>query len=84
MKPYMPTDSVPLATLSESSVVADNRCAPISRVYGNRVVVGSCQSRFGRRPALMTSIREHTAYSKSDVVIEEESQLRGTDTVFGL
>ena len=84
MKPYMPTDSIPLATLSESSVVADNRCLPFSRVYSDRVVVGSCQSGFGRRPALMTSIRKHAAHSKSDVVIEEESQLRGTDTGFGL
>jgi len=84
MKPYVPTNSIPLATLSESSVVADNRCLPFSRVYSDRVVVGSCQSGFGRGPALMTSIRKHTAYSNSDVVIEEESQLRGTDTVFGL
>lgn len=84
MKPYVQTNSIPLPTLSESSVVADDRCLSISRVHGDGVVVGSCQSGFGRRPALMTSIRKHTAYSKSDVVIEKESQLRGTDTGFGL
>ena len=84
MKPYVPTDGVLLTTLGESSVVADDRCLPISRVYSDGVVVSSCQSCFRRRPAFMTSIRKHTAYSKSDVVIEEESRLRGTDTVFGL
>jgi hypothetical protein len=63
MKPYVPTDGIPLATLGESCVVANNRCLSISRIYSDGVVVGSCKSCFGRRPALMTSIRKHTAYS---------------------